>query len=79
MISNYKLQELYFLALRHAVCPSDIVVELCRELAKARGITLYDMERQKNTTKRLSKRSVSCLSMTPTCSESTAERRRGSL
>lgn len=53
MISNYKLQELYFLALRHAVCPSDVVVELCRELAKARGITLYDMDMVKRKTERI--------------------------
>lgn len=55
MISNYKLQELYFLALRHAVCPSDVVVELCRELAKARGITLYDTDMVKRKTERIKK------------------------
>ena len=52
MISNYKLQELYLLAQRFCVAPSNVIIELCRELAKARGITLYDTDIVKSKSER---------------------------
>lgn len=49
MISNYDIQRVYLQALNHSSVrvPGAILAELLREIAKARHISLYDTEPEK--------------------------------